>query len=881
MVEPRGPGPWAVRAASPLLVGLVVLVVLFSGAHGSTSTRLTPSADPTPGLHVAGAQLTRDGHAFLPRGFSLVGLLTPDWCASTTGRAAAAHFGQEELDAAKGWNANTLRFQVSQRGLADTTVAQASRDAYLQRVVDGVRLARSNGFAVVVSMQDQSIGCGPAHPLPSSQTVAAWRVLAPALMDDPQVMFELFNEPDVPNTSDGWLQWRGGGSGPSTNLGDDPVGHQTLVGLIRSLGSQNVLIADGPNKAERLSGLLPLDDPAGQLMYGIHPYFLSTGQSWWDQQYGFLTDTTPVIATEWNFLASGCTASTAALARELLPYLHVHGIGLLAHAFDVSGHTVTGDWTWTPTECGTASPGSGRLVQDYFATQHDGPTPLGAVVALRGLAPSPTRVDLTWDAATGEVDSYEVLRDGVVIASTSGPGFTDTTAVAGTSYEYAVRAADATGGTGPLSEVVPVRTPAEPDVTAPSIPTGLAATASGFDEVDLAWGAATDANGVAGYQVSRDGVVVGSTTTQEFHDTGLREQTRYRSTVVALDAAGNASPESDAADVATPAAPDTEAPTAPTTLRASTPTGNQVTVTWAASSDNVAVDHYSLERDGVVVASPPGTTHLDTGLVPGTTYDYVVRAVDTSGNTGPPSATIHVLNPLPRDTTAPTRPTSLTGSLQSPTRSSLSWLASTDNVGVTGYRITRDGRTIATVATRTYVDNAMPSNATHVYTVRALDAAGNLSSASSSASVIAPKAAANGLTGKYFDTASFSTLRLTRVDSSVNFSWGTAAPTAGMGPDTFSVRWTGRIIPVSNQTYTFYTQSDDAIRLWVNGTQLVNSWTNHTSREDKRTITLKASQSYTIQVDYRDNTGTALVRLSWSTPSMAKAVVPTSQLLAR
>jgi hypothetical protein len=63
--------------------------------------------------------------------------------------------------------------------------------------------------------------------------------------------------------------------------------------------------------------------------------------------------------------------------------------------------------------------------------------------------------------------------------------------------------------------------------------------------------------------------------------------------------------------------------------------------------------------------------------------------------------------------------------------------------------------------------------------------------------------------------------------------------------------------------------------------QLINSWTAHTSREDKATITLKGTQAYSIQVDYRDDTGSSVAKLSWSSPSVAKSVVPASQLLAK
>ena len=283
---------------------------------------------------------------------------------------------------------------------------------------------------------------------------------------------------------------------------------------------------------------------------------------------------------------------------------------------------------------------------------------------------------------------------------------------------------------------------------------------------------------------------------------------------------------------------------------------------------------------GSAVITTTATSLTNGPLTPGATYNYTVTAVDAAGNTSPSSNSVRVVNPAP-DRTAPSAPKGLAGTLLAPTRANLTWAVSTDNVGVTGYRVTRDGKTVATVTSAGWTDTSMPANATHTYSVRALDAAGNVSAASTSASVIAPKAAVNGLTGKYYDTASFTSLKLTRVDPGINFAWGTSAPVPGMGVDTYSVRWTGRIIPASNETYTFYTLSDDAIRLWVNGKELVNSWTNHTSREDKGTIALKASQSYTIQVDYKDNTGTAVARLSWSTPTIAKSVVPASQLLAQ
>src|SRR5687768_8106765 len=66
-----------------------------------------------------------------------------------------------------------------------------------------------------------------------------------------------------------------------------------------------------------------------------------------------------------------------------------------------------------------------------------------------------------------------------------------------------------------------------------------------------------------------------------------------------------------------------------------------------------------------------------------------------------------------------------------------------------------------------------------------------------------------GLRGEYFDNRDFTALKLTRVDPSINFAWGTGSPAPAVGADTFSVRWTGRVSPRYSETYRFYTTSDD------------------------------------------------------------------------
>jgi hypothetical protein len=123
----------------------------------------------------------------------------------------------------------------------------------------------------------------------------------------------------------------------------------------------------------------------------------------------------------------------------------------------------------------------------------------------------------------------------------------------------------------------------------------------------------------------------------------------------------------------------------------------------------------------------------------------------------------------------------------------------------------------------------------------------------------------------------FATLVTSRTDPTVGFDWE-ASPATGVNSDQFSVRWTGQVQPLYTQTYTFYTLSDDGIRLWVNGQQLVNNWTDHASTEDSGSIALTAGQKYDLKLEFYDNASAAIASLSWSAPSQVKQIIPSTQL---
>ena len=159
---------------------------------------------------------------------------------------------------------------------------------------------------------------------------------------------------------------------------------------------------------------------------------------------------------------------------------------------------------------------------------------------------------------------------------------------------------------------------------------------------------------------------MGTPATTSYSDTGLQANTNYRFRVRAVDAAGNLSPYSAIVTRRT-LAPDTTRPTTPTGLAATAVSPMQINLGWTASTDNVGVSGYRVERcqgagctNFAEVATPTATAHSDTGLSPSTTYRYRVRAVDAAGNLSLYSSIATATTPAVLDTTPPTAPTGLT-----------------------------------------------------------------------------------------------------------------------------------------------------------------------------------------------------------------------------
>ncbi|MEV0201648.1 PA14 domain-containing protein [Nonomuraea sp. NPDC050691] len=136
-----------------------------------------------------------------------------------------------------------------------------------------------------------------------------------------------------------------------------------------------------------------------------------------------------------------------------------------------------------------------------------------------------------------------------------------------------------------------------------------------------------------------------------------------------------------------------------------------------------------------------------------------------------------------------------------------------------------------------------------------------------------------GLKATYFDNADLTGASVTRVDPTVNFDWGASSPDPAIGPDTFSVRWTGKVVADKAETYTFITTSDDGVRLRVDGKLVIDAWTDHSKRDDTASVALSAGP-HDITMEFYDNGYDAIAELRWSSPSIPRQIIPAGKLLA-
>ena len=261
------------------------------------------------------------------------------------------------------------------------------------------------------------------------------------------------------------------------------------------------------------------------------------------------------------------------------------------------------------------------------------------------------------------------------------------------------------------------------DCTPPTAPT-LTSTGVTASTVSLSWSGATDNVGVTGYNVYRNSVKISSVTGTTYTDTGLAAATQYSYTVYAYDAAGNISPASNTVTVTT-ALPST--PPAPT-LSSTGTTTTTVSLSWTTVNDSNGGITYNVYRGSTEINSGlTATTYTDTGLTASTQYTYTVYAMDSKSNVSPAS---NAVTAVTQAASAPPPAPALSSGTVTSSSVALSWNAVTDSSGVTGYEVFRGSTEVASVSGTSYTDTGLMSSTQYSYTVKAMDAAGNISGAS-------------------------------------------------------------------------------------------------------------------------------------------------------
>ncbi|WP_460459432.1 Ig-like domain-containing protein [Angustibacter peucedani] len=271
-----------------------------------------------------------------------------------------------------------------------------------------------------------------------------------------------------------------------------------------------------------------------------------------------------------------------------------------------------------------------------------------------------------------------------------------------------------------------------PDTVAPSAsitsPADGAAIPTGATPVTVD---ASDNVGVTSVEVFVDGSSVGTDSSAPYSVSWNATPGSHQVVAKATDAAGNVGTSSTVTVTAT--APDTTDPTVAITSPADGASVYGPVTVAADASDDTAVTSVTFRVDGTSIGTDTSAPYTAAwGATDVGSHTLTATAVDAAGNSS--TSTVHVT--VPADTTAPSAPSGLTSSDVSQTSVKLSWTASTDDRGVTGYRVVRNGTVLpGTVTGLTFTDSGLAAGTAYTYTVRAVDAAGNVSDDSNTVSV--------------------------------------------------------------------------------------------------------------------------------------------------
>jgi hypothetical protein len=320
-----------------------------TGGGGGTGSGATTNAGAACGkvtgpFRVSGTLvLDASQKPFISYGITVPGLQGPDWTGYT------AMDLQKITATATEWCANTVRLQLDQDDLLGPDGTGVNQ-AYLAAVQAEVALAEHDRLVVVLN-DETNLSPSPAQYIergPTPATATFWKILAKLYGNDPQVIFDLFNEPRMYSTgmsqAQEWHLWLDGGLFQGVYY---PFGMAQLAGYVRTtLGARNLFWIEGPNFSASFAGMVQqhaLLHVSG-VVYSLHHPAGQPGPTAWNDDFGYLvTDgVAPVVDGEWTNYEpapttsaqpqpTSCWSDAPSAVPEFLQWLAGNSIGLNAY----------------------------------------------------------------------------------------------------------------------------------------------------------------------------------------------------------------------------------------------------------------------------------------------------------------------------------------------------------------------------------------------------------------------------------------------------------------------------------------------------------------------------------------------------------------------
>jgi Cellulase (glycosyl hydrolase family 5) len=364
--------------------------------HGAAATGAPACGKAVGPFRVSGTQvLDAGGKPFVSYGLTVAGLQGPDW------DSFVAQDLQEIAATAKDWCANTVRLQVNQDDLLGPDGTSFDH-AYMTAIESEVSLAESHNLVVVLN--DETNIATPAEQAvqmgPTPETETFWQDLTNVYGNDPQVIFDLFNEPRMYSAgmplAQMWQLWLNGGTFDGV---DYPFGMAQLAAYVRTtLGAHNLFWIEGPRYSSTFAGMVQQQAllSVSNVVYAVHHPAGPADAASWDADFGYLdrTGLAPVVDGEWtNYeppptalataTPSSCWANAPTSVPQFLEYLAANGIGLSAYTLqpgymiqsfsNLASPTTMNAATWSCQSNSEPDPGqgAGADVLAWFQ-QHNG-----------------------------------------------------------------------------------------------------------------------------------------------------------------------------------------------------------------------------------------------------------------------------------------------------------------------------------------------------------------------------------------------------------------------------------------------------------------------------------------------------------------------------